>query len=151
VRVYVENVDACGEYYVWDWGTRPAADTNYFINWNLAAPVLYSCSNGTYANGYHFDTRMGSSGATPFDYGTLPTSDGLALAKTETQGNPPINNDFFGCKPDLTCDDTGYQLRLWDGSVWHAWTYASTPSHSDPPWLHTYHNYWSFKTCPSSC
>ena len=40
VRVYTENVDACGDYYVHDWGVPPAADTNYFISWNGASSAL---------------------------------------------------------------------------------------------------------------
>ena len=94
--------------------------------------------------------RTGGWSSTPFHQGLLPSSDGLALAKTELQG-APMNTDYFGCKPDLTCNDTGYQLRLYNGSTWQAWTGTSTASHSNPPWLRTYHNYWSYKTCSTSC
>jgi len=96
--------------------------------------------------------RKGSSGGTPFYYGVMSTNYGLVLAKTELQApsGTTINYAFFGCSSS-SCTDSSYGLRLYDGSSWSLWTASSTSSNANPPYLHTYNNYWSFKTCPSTC
>ncbi len=151
VHVYYENVDACGDYYAGDKGVPPAPDYAYYLMWDGASSHNIVCQNGDHQAAYTFEYRKGSVGNTPFHYGTLPTSDGMALAKTEIQGAPPINTDYFGCDPNRACGNGSYGLHLFNGTSWLGWTGASTKSEFQPPWLHTYNNYWSFKTCPASC
>jgi hypothetical protein len=151
VHIYYENVDGCGTYYRDDLGAPAAADSLYHISRNSAGAYTFVCPGGNHQSAYTYEYRIGSFSNTPYFYGSLPTNDGLALAKTETQGSPPINTDFFGCTPTFNCDNAAYGMHLWNGSTWSSWTGASTASRSNPPYLHTFHNYWSYKTCPTSC
>jgi hypothetical protein len=88
----------------------------------------------------------------PFFTGTIGTSDGLVLAKTEVQGGAPISTDYFGCGGSpFHCNVTTYGMHLYNGTSWSIWSASSVSSGSNPPYLHTYENYWGYKTCPSSC
>ena len=111
VHVYHENKDACGDYYVGDDGAPPSPDYAYYDNWDGNSYSVITCINGTHHSAYQFLYRKGTVTSTPFFYGTLATSDGLAMAKTELQGDPPENVDWFGCTPAHTCTNTGYGLH----------------------------------------
>jgi hypothetical protein len=153
VHMFYENVDLCGAYYKADIGVPPAPDTRYLLNYDGAGAMTFSCG-GVPTTGYGYEYRTGSSTSTPFFFGVMSTSDGLALAKTEIQGSPIIGNDYFGCDPSLVCTNTAYGMRLFDGSVWSTWTpglAASVSSSANPPYLHTFNNYWSFRTCAAAC
>lgn len=76
---------------------------------------------------------------------------GSILAKTEVQGNPPIGLSYFGCSPSLSCFTTDYGMRIFQNGAWNLWTVSSGSSESNPPYLHTYNNYWSYKTCGTAC
>jgi hypothetical protein len=152
VHVYYENVDPCGSYYKGDLGAPGSADYPYRISPNGGARS-FTCPNGVPFTGYSYAYRKGSYSSTPFFYGVISTSDGLAMAKTEVQGGAPVNYDFFGCDPGLTCADGAYGIELLAGTTWRRWsaTDSSTASHGNPPYLHTFQSHWSFKTCPVSC
>jgi hypothetical protein len=146
-HIYYENVDMCGVYYADDLGAPPVSNYFYELKYDGTGAHTYTCPNGVPKTGYRYDYRKGSSGASPFFIGVLSTQDGLALAKTEVQGNPTIPTTRFGCSA-TSCTATAYGLRLYVSS-WSLWTGASTSSQANPPWLHTYSNYWGYKTCPT--
>lgn len=146
--MYYENVDYCGSYYKQDLGAPPSANYFYSIKYNGAGRKRYNCPNTVPFYGYTFEYRKGSS-STPFFYGVLSTGSGLAMAKTEVQGNPPLSLVYYGCS-NLSCNDTPYAIMLFL-SAWSLWTASSTSSNGNPPYLRTFNSYWSFKTCPTSC
>lgn len=154
VHVYYENVDPCGSYYVDDLGAPVAADYKYFISL-YSGPQNFTCANGVPFQGYTFAYRMGSSTSPPYFFGVMSANSGPAYGNTELQGSPlpTINTDYFGCSPTFDCNNPDYGFRLYDGT-WHTWTSSLASSFSfngNPPYLHTYNNYWAFKTCRATC
>jgi hypothetical protein len=150
VHSYYENVDDCGYYYAGDVGIPPTPNYAYYISWDLGTTHSIVCDPG-FGTAYNFEYRRGSIVSAPFFVGTLPSTDGLAMAKTEVQGGAPIGTDRFGCDHNKSCNNGSYGLHLFNGTTWPGWTGASTSSNGNPPYVHTYHNYWAFATCPVAC
>lgn len=152
VHIYYENVDPCGDYYAGDKGAPGTPFSFYGLEYGNGGRQQFSCSGGELFYGYLFNYRKGSSTATPFFHGVLSVSAGDAGAKTEVQNNPPLGTSYFGCSSATSCNSTTYALQLRTStSTWLPWQQASTSSNDMPPFLHTYNNYWSFKTCATSC
>jgi hypothetical protein len=151
VHIYYENVDACGSYFKDDLGAPPSADYPYYIKRNAAGVHTIICPGGMPRSAYTYEYRKGSLANSPFFLGNLGTDDGLAMAKTEIQGSPPINTDYFGCTSTFDCSTGSFGLHLFNGTSWSLWTGSSTASHGNPPYLHTYNSFWAFRTCPNSC
>jgi hypothetical protein len=141
VHVYYENVDACGDYYVDDRGAPSSANQLYWLYRYSSSSYQQTCNNGSHHTAWDFAFKMGPLVVNPFHYGTLPTSTGLALAKTELQNSPPENTDYFGCDSSHTCgSSSGYGMKLMSGGSWSTWTASSVHSNAQPPFLHTYKN-----------
>jgi hypothetical protein len=150
VHVYYENVDACGDYYAGDKGAPPSADFPYGLAWNGQASSNISCNNGDHHTGFTFKYTKGGVSNTPFFYGTLPTKDGIIGAKTEMQ-SALESTDWFGCNASGGCTTSLYGLHLLNGATWSLQTANSVASTSNPPFLHTYNSFWSYKTCATAC
>jgi hypothetical protein len=153
VHIFYENEDPCGEYFADDVGAPPSANYPYYLNYNLQGGATYYCPGDPVPKTFYtFEYRKGSWGSTPFYWGVLDSTSGLAFAKTEVQNGAPIGTDRFGCDDQKQCGvHQGFGLHLYNGMYWYLWQTASSASHDDPPWVHTYYNYWTFATCPVSC
>lgn len=154
VHMYYENVDSCGQYAALDIGTRENVNQAYYLSYNGTGGYSYYCGDGVYRTTYTFEYRRGSWSNPPFFYGRLRSNQGIAMAKTEAQGSPPLNTDYFGCKVVPDCNDAGGGLHLYNGSTWPTWTSSlsgATASTGAPPYLGPIQTYWAFKTCPSAC
>ena len=150
VHIYYENVDGCGDYYRGDVGMPGSADYPYGLNYSGTVQSI-QCGLPDHQDAFQYRYTKGGVTNTPFFLGTLPTVDGYVISSTELQGNPPINTDYFGCDPALACSQSAYGLHVYNGSSWSSWTGPSTKLEAQPPWLHTFHSFWAFKTCPASC
>lgn len=150
VHILYENVDGCGDYYRGDLGAPPSLDYPYGLNYS-GAVISIQCDLHDHQDAFQYRYTKGGVTTAPFFLGTMPSVDGTAISATELQGNPPISTDYFGCDPGLACSQTAYGLHLYNGSTWSSWTAPSTKLEAQPPWLHTFHNFWSFKTCPAAC
>ncbi len=151
VHVYYENADACGDYHVLDKGVPNLHNYPYAVYWNGGSSRLQLCNNGDHRLAYDFAFRKGPIPNVPFAFGTIGASSGTAEALTELQNSPPEGTDWFGCDDSHLCTSSTWGMQLFTGSSWQSWTSPSTKFENLPPAVHTYHNYWSFKTCPSSC
>jgi len=150
VHVFYENVNVCGTYSNDDLGPPPTPNYAYYLSYDGNGQTGFYCP--THHTGYIIQYRMGSIGSNPIFNGDLSTSDGLVLAKTEDQG-ALLGTDYYGCQGVELCSNGSYGLHLYTSStgIWSGWTGGSVPSNGNPPYLHTFNNYWSFKTCPSLC
>jgi hypothetical protein len=152
VQTYVENLDPCGEYSAQQYGIPPSPDILYKVKYDFTGSHLLLCQDGSKKTRYDFDfvedtTTLGLTGF-------MPSSSGIALAETEIHNGAPITTNYFGCGPTLACNNGGNGLQLEESSNgWWLWTsgFSTGPLHDNPPYLHTFQNYWAFKTCPSSC
>ena len=152
VHVYYENVNPCGDYWAGDKGAPAFVNQAYYINYDGLGSVVVGCNNGSHRNGYSFLYRKGTFGSAPFFTGYMSGPDNYASAMTETVNNPTINTDYVGCQGPGACSISGFGIHVLTApSTWNSWTGPATAIHDNPPWLHTYNNYWSFKTCPSAC
>jgi len=152
VHVYVENMDPCGAYLSHDYGAPIASDAFYKLAYNNSGAHNFTCSNGVPFQGYTFSYYQGTTQL--LFNGVMTTNNGLAYAKTEVHNGSPITYNFIGCDPGLTCASSSYGLHVASSSLaWSLWdsSKSSTAIHYNPPFLHTFNNYWSFKTCPVSC
>jgi hypothetical protein len=150
LSAYRENIDACGAYYAANVGAPGASDYLYYLS-RVGSAFDLTCTNGTHRTAYTYEFKKGSITSVPFYYGNLSSSTGSAFAKSEYVGDATYTTDWFGCDTLATCNTSSYGLRLRTNGSWALWTATSTPVHGNPPYLHTYNSYWSFKTCASSC
>lgn len=151
VVMYTEILDVCGDYYPTNWSAPPSPDYPYYLYYNGGGARTILCLNGSKRTGYYFDFARGSLGGV-FTQGALDTTTGEIQAATEV--NPPgsvIGTDYYGCDASKSCGNQSYGMHLYNGSSWTTWTAASTKLTGNPPFVHTYNNYWSFATCPISC
>jgi hypothetical protein len=151
VHMYYENRDPCGTYYANDIGKRPTKTYFYLVRYDGNAAKQFTCPNGVPFLGYTFFYKKGSSTSSPFFYGVMSTKGGRADANTEVHNSPPQGVNYFGCS-DLSCSDTAYGIELYKSATgWSLWTENATRVAYKPPYLQTFNNYWSLKTCPSAC
>jgi hypothetical protein len=150
VHVFYENYDSCSDYYANDLGAPASPDYPYYISWDGASSHQIVCNDGSRVGVRTYEFRKGSFSNTPFYYGNLPQTSGDIEVLTEVQNGATIGTDYFGCDANKSCGNASYGIHVLNGSTWSTLTSASR-SHSDPPWVHTYNNYWSFATCPVSC
>ena len=152
VHVYVENVDPCKNYYKADKGVPGTPFNFYELEYDNGGRHQFSCSEGELYYGYFYSYRKGSSTSTPFFRGVLAVSAGLGGAMTEAQNSPPLGNSYFGCSSATSCNSSTYAIQLRTlTSTWLPWQQSAEEFNSMPPYLHTYNNFWSFKTCATAC
>jgi hypothetical protein len=153
VHVFHENVNPCGEYTADDDLAPASANYPYYINDDGQGLRTLVCPDGSHLSAYRFLYRKGSFGATPFFTGYMSSNYNDPSAMTETHDAPPINTDYLGCQAPGVCSNGSYAIHVYTASsTWISWTGPTDPPyHSNPPFLHTYHNFWAFATCPSAC
>jgi len=150
-HMFWENVDPCGTWFGTDVGAPPSPNYFYSISYDRQGARTFICFGGVQKTAYGFMIKKGSAQNSPFATGYLPTLEGQEYARTELQGvGTPLGTTLFGCSATQTCTDTVYAMRVFS-TQWTIWTVGSTYLHDDPPWIHTYQNYWAFKTCPTAC
>jgi hypothetical protein len=149
--MYYENMDPCGAYHSKDLGAPPSNPYRYVVWYPGAASHLYTCSNGAPYNGYSFSFRKGGTTTPVFAYGTMSTNDGRADANTEWHGSPTQPWIYFGCSSS-SCSDPAYGIDVLqhnDVDWVNNWS-ADPIGPSNPPFLLTLNQYWSFKTCQTT-
>jgi hypothetical protein len=149
VTIYTENADPCGYGENLEHGVPPTRDYAYYVYYdgvNFAA----SCSGRE----YEFEFKAGSINNPPLDYGYMNTSSGPAEINTEIYptNTVTINTDYYGCDTTLTCTNQSWGMNLYNGT-WHKFTtsYSAVLFDANPPFVHTYNKYWSFRTCRATC
>ena len=155
VRMFWENMTACtnsADYYFGDVGVPPTPDYPYYISWNGGSSFDKTCSNGNHVTAYTWEWRKGSFTSNPFHYGDLGHTFGFASAATEVIDLATIGTDRFGCDHNKICTNPSYGLHLYNGSTWSLMTNAVVlGGPGNPPYLHTWQNFWAFSTCPVAC
>ncbi|HZC33434.1 MAG TPA: hypothetical protein VE640_09135 [Candidatus Bathyarchaeia archaeon] len=151
MTIYTENPDPCGFGNNAEHGTPPTGspDYAYYVFYDG-----YNFSDSCAGREYEFLFKAGSITNPPLEYGYMGRSSGPAEINTEIYPTHDvvIGTDRYGCDPNLVCNNASFGIHLYDGS-WHSFTtsYSATPLNGNPPWLHSYTNYWTFATCPVNC
>jgi hypothetical protein len=153
VSQYRENVDPCGTYYSHDLTPPDQNRQWYSVRWDGHAAWPFNCPDGTRFLGYVFAYKKGSPSNDPFWYGVMATNDGRADTYTEYHDTPPQATTYFGCYSPGSCNDQAYGLEIQDqNGTWVSWQGAATSIQGpdNPPYRHTFNQYWSFKTCKTA-
>lgn len=147
VHMYYENKDPCNDYYADDIGAPPDQPYFFLVKYDGAGAKTFHCSNGTPFTGYSFLYKKGSSASTPFYWGVMGTDDGRADANTEWNSPTYYPTSYFGCRTSTNCTNSAYGIEVY-GSSWKLC--CGNPRSirpANPPWRHTYSDYWGFKSC----
>jgi len=148
VHIYYENEDPCGDYHNLDFGAPPSNPYRFAVWYPGGGTNLYHCGNGAPYPAYTFNFRKGATTTPVFAYGHMSTIDGRADANTERSGTPALPTSNFGCSTS-SCGNTAYAIEVLqhNGVDWvNNWS-AESRGPANPPYRHTFVNYWSFETC----
>lgn len=151
VQIFYENWDACDDYWFSLVGAPPTPNYPFYLSWDGGSSYNQSCNDGRHQTAYVWEWRKGSFTNAPFHYGNLGFSSGQASAATEVLDSATIGTDRFGCDHNKVCSSAAYGIHVYDGSTWSLLTAGGSIGPGNPPYRHTYQNYWAFATCPVSC
>jgi hypothetical protein len=153
VHIYYENMNPCGDYFAKDKGAPPSANYPYYINYGGQPSQTIGCNDGSHRTAFAFPYRKGSFGNLPFFTGFLSWTQDYPQALTETYFYPTIGTDYLGCQDSGgVCFNQSYGIHVYtQNSTWAIWTGPAGYVNANPPYRHTYNNYWSVATCPVAC
>lgn len=150
-RMFRETLNVCGVYKSKVLAAPSPIGPPFFSLKKIQA-VNYDCGVEV-VPAYSFEYKKGDfeSTATAFYTSYLEDPSGIIIAKTERQGTAPIGVSRYGCAGPSACHNADFGLRINNGSGWNLWTVNSQSSSHNPPFLETFENYWSYRTCGTPC